>query len=223
MAYDLCIRDEVTGKSLPLVHYNDAGEKDYVYQEILDQIKTIGAHGMQSKMYFCNAAVHGISFPQLTSVGIYGLSGAFGYCTGLTSISLPQLTSVDSYGLSYAFQGCTGLTSMEFPQLKSVGGHGLVQAFTGCTGLTSISFPQLESVDDGGFSSAFSGCTGLTGSVSFPKLTSVGGTTGFQNAFLNCTQITELHFRRDAQAVIQALGTYDTKFGATNATIYFDL
>jgi hypothetical protein len=42
-------------------------------------------------------------------------------------------------------------------------------------------------------------------------------------AFSGCTGITELHFRSDAQTVIEAADSYSYKFGATNATIYFDL
>lgn len=144
MAYDLCIRDEATGKNLPLIHYNDAGEKEYIYQKTLDKIKTIGAHGMQNRMSYCTALMQNIYFPQLIAVGDYGLDRTFSYCTGLTG-------------------------SVLFPQLKSVGKSGLYYTFYGCK------------------------------------------------------NIKEIHFRKDAQAVIQALDTYNTKFGATNATIYFDL
>jgi hypothetical protein len=53
-------------------------------------------------------------------------------------------------------------------------------------------------------------------------LTSVGS-HGLYNAFQYCTGITEIHFRADAQATIEATSGYSDKFGATNATIYFDL
>jgi hypothetical protein len=59
--------------------------------------------------------------------------------------------------------------------------------------------------------------------VSFPKLTSIGDTYALYYPFLNCTKITEIHFRADMQATIEAQLSYSDKFGATNATIYFDL
>jgi hypothetical protein len=100
---------------------------------------------------------------------------------------------------------------------------GLANAFSGCTGLTgSVSFPSLTSVGTTGLTNAFSGCTGLTGSVSFPSLTRVM-TVGLSNAFKGCIGITELHFRADAQSVIKKSAGYSSNFGATNATIYFDL
>ena len=84
------------------------------------------------------------------------------------------------------------------------------------------SFSDIKSIDDYVLFNAFSNCTGLTGSVNFPNLTSVGD-NALNKAFYNCTGITEIHFRADAQATIEAQSTYSSKFGATNATIYFDL
>lgn len=78
-------------------------------------------------------------------------------------------------------------------------------------------FDEVTSVDSYGLNYAFINCTGITGSVSFPKLTSVG-TYGLSNAFYGCTGITELHFRADMQSTIGS-----NKYGATNATVYFDL
>ncbi len=163
-------------------------------------------------------------FDECTSVDDYGLYNAFYECTGLTgSVSFPKLTSIGANGLSYAFQKCTGITSVSFPKLTSIDIYGLYFAFYYCTGITgSVSFPELISVGNYGLYSAFQICTGLTGSVSFPKLTSIGN-NGLNNAFNGCTRITEIHFRSDAQSTVEATGGYGSKFGATNATIYFDL
>ena len=132
--------------------------------------------------------------------------------------------TIGDYGLFNALFRCTGLTgSVSFPNLTSVGIWGLRGIFYECTGLTgSVSFPKLATIGDNGLNCSFYGCTKLTGSVSFPKLTSVGDRVLY-NAFYNCTLLTEIHFRADMQATIEAQYGYSSKFGATNATIYFDL
>ena len=110
-----------------------------------------------------------------------------------------------------------------FSDIKSIDDYVLFNAFSNCTGLTgSVNFPNLTSIGTSGLTNAFYNCTGLTGSVNFPNLTSVGD-NALNKAFYNCTGITEIHFRADAQATIEAQSTYSSKFGATNATIYFDL
>ena len=133
------------------------------------------------------------------------------------------VTSVENNGLEYAFYGCKNLTgSVSFPNLTTVGGKGLYYAFDGCTGLTgSVSFPELTTVSSDGLNLAFTSCTGLT-TISFPKLNTVGN-NGLNNAFSNCTNLTEIHFPAAIQSTIEGLTGYSSKFGATNATIYFDL
>ena len=113
------------------------------------------------------------------------------------------------------------ITSVEFPNLTYVGNGGLFYAFHGCTKLSSVKFPNLQSIGMTGLYATFDGCTGLT-NINFPSLTIVE-TTGLDQAFKGCIGITEIHFRADARSVIEAQGTYDSKFGAVNATIYFDL
>ena len=110
-----------------------------------------------------------------------------------------------------------------FDEITSINAHGLYSAFFECTGITgSVSFPKLTSIGTYGLYYAFQGCTGITGSVSFPELTTIES-NGLDYAFQGCTGITELHFRADAQSVIESQNGYSTNFGATNATIYFDL
>ena len=142
-------------------------------------------------------------------------------CTHTFSLEhvFDECTSVDSYGLYYAFYNCTGITgSISFPELTSIDNYGLYNAFYNCTGITgSVSFPKLTSIGYSGLRNAFRGCTGITGSISFPELTSIGS-SGLNDAFQGCTGITELHFRSDMQSTIGS-----NKYGATNATVYFDL
>ena len=130
----------------------------------------------------------------VTSVG----DGAFGECTGLTSITIPN--SVTSIGRG-AFGRCTGLTSITIPDsVTSIGD----EAFWDCTSLTSITIPNsVTSIGNDAFFScsrltritipnsvtsigngAFWGCTGLT-SITIPNsVTSIGN-----GAFANCTSL----------------------------------
>ena len=134
-----------------------------------------------------------------------------------------EIKTIGSGSLYYAFYNCTGITgSVSFPALTTIGSSGLQHAFYGCIGITSISFPALTTIDSYGLYYAFRGCTGITGSISFPALTTIGS-SGLADAFRVCTGITELHFRADAKSIIEAAGGYSSKFGASNATIYFDL
>nr|DAM10419.1 MAG TPA: leucine-rich repeat protein [Caudoviricetes sp.] len=184
-------------------------------------IKKIDEYSLYYAFSSCIELTGSIDFQELISIGKSGLSRTFDGCTGLIgSVSFPKLTTIGDYGLSGTFYGCTGLTSISFPKLTSIGTYGLNSIFDGCTGLTSISFPELTSVGNYGLNYAFNRCTRLTGSISFPKLTSVGD---ISYAFYGCTGITEIHFRADIQSAIEAQTGYSSKFGATNATIYFDL
>ena len=93
---------------------------------------------------------------------------------------------------------------------------------TTCQGDLTGVFDEIKTISSGCLFYAFYNCTRITSSVSFPALTSVGS-GGLADAFKGCTGITELHFRADAKSVIEAAGGYSSKFGASNATIYFDL
>ena len=80
-------------------------------------------------------------YKNIKEIGSYGLSRAFYYCSGISSVSFPNLTSIGPFGLYYAFYECSGLTgSVSFPNLTSIGNMGLYKAFYGCLGLTQVHF-----------------------------------------------------------------------------------
>ena len=171
-------------------------------------------------LYFNNQDITGtVKFPNLTKIGYDGLNSAFYRCIGLTSVEFPNLQSVGNYGLAYTFDS-TRLSSIEFPNLTKITDYGLLCAFRDCTGLTSVEFPNLQFVGNYGLAYAFNNCTGLT-SVEFPNLTEISE-QGLTNAFM-FSNILEIYFRADVKSVIEAQPQYDSKFGAPNATIYFDL
>ena len=196
--------------------------------------------------YRNNTSLTSIDLPNVTSIGTYAFydctsltsidlpnvtsidSDAFYGCTSLTSIDLPKVTSIGSsafYGCSKlssitnldnvtsidssAFRSCTSLTSIDLPNVTSIGTY----AFNNCTSLTSIDLPNVTSI---GYN-AFYGCTSLT-SIDLPNVTSIG-----IDAFYGCSKLTAIHFSAANKSKIEANSYYSKKWGATNATIYFDL
>jgi hypothetical protein len=90
------------------------------------------------------------------------------------------------------------------------------------SGITSIDLSSLTTISGTSVCyNMFNFCTKLT-SVSFPKLQTINS-SALNNMFYGCNALTEIHFRTDAQATVEALNGYTDKFGASNATIYFDL
>lgn len=181
------------------------------------------------------------SFPVLTTVGsTYVFSYTFTGCTKLQSVDFSALTTVSSTSaMQYVCNGCTALTSVDFSSLKTIGPTSgssanyrqFYNAFTGCTALTELRFPSLEAIYCNGTATShgtFANNANLK-KLYFPKLTLIdktsaySGVTGAKNIFYSCTGITELHFASANQTAIQATAGYSTKWGASNATIYFDL
>lgn len=155
--------------------------------------------------HFCfNEAteLESINLNNLTEVS--GESGMFSFLrlTTLNLTSLPNLTRVTAkYGMAFFIRGNTTITEFTFPKLQSVTGQGgLGQFFTDCTNLKKLYFPALTTVVDTAFGDA--------------------AANGMCN---NCTALTEIHFKASVKSQVEATLPYANKFGATNATIYFDL
>ena len=108
-----------------------------------------------------------------------------------------------------AFYNCTSLTTIDLPNVTNIGSS----AFSSCSKLTAIDIPNVTSID----SYAFDNCTSLT-TIDLPNVTSIG-----DSAFSSCTNLTAIHFSATNKSKIEANSYYSSKWGATNATIYFDL
>lgn len=152
----------------------------------------------------------------------YGMGSAFRGCEELESIDLGLLESCDT--ISYAFYGCKKLKTANLASIKNIKtGSSL---FQDCVELISVDLSSLETLQSSAFTYAFQGCSKIP-SLSFPSLTSVQSNSfaslSSNGAFRNCTALTEIHFRADMQAKIEAMTQYANKWGATNATIYWDL
>lgn len=172
------------------------------------------------------------SAPDLESIS---LDNAMSYCFynnyGLTSVDLSALKTISgSYAISSCFNGCSNLISVDVSALTTLSSYGCCSdLFKYCTNLIEMSFQSLTTINGGvALSGCLSDCTKLI-KVSFPALISFGssnnqfGSASYNYIFSNCPNLTEIHFRADAQAAVEALQGYADKWGATNATIYFDL
>ena len=159
-------------------------------------IGDVDANGVLNKTTWKGA----LNFAGVKEIGTKGLYYTFYELKGITSVDLSSLTTVGIDSMYYAFCHCTGITSVNLSSLQSVGDKGLAYAFYNCKLLTAISFPSLTDVQTNSF-----------------------GSSTYEGAFRNCAALTEIHFRADMQATIEAMSQYADKWGATNATIYFDL
>lgn len=88
---------------------------------------------------------------------------------------------------------------------------------------------------------AFNGCSQMSGSITVPSgVTNIpmqcfnncnslyaiyieGNVTSIGNNAFKSSSLKEIHFKASIQATIEAMSNYTSKWGATNATIYFDL
>lgn len=189
-------------------------------------LTTVGSNGMYSAFTSCYS-LKSVDLSLLQTVEDYGLYSAFSNCAYLENIAIGSIKTVGNNGMSSCCSSCLRLTSVSMESLQTIGKYGLQQAFSSCSRLESVNLDSLQTVGENGLYGAFSGCKALT-SISFPSLTSVvatsfGSTSAYSHIFNNCTALTEIHFRADMQAAIEATNGYTNKWGATNATIYFDL
>lgn len=148
------------------------------------------------------------------------------------TISFPDLRTISAnlscYGMfqninqnvSYS---TTNRTVIEFPNLTQIGGtQTCAYMFDGAKNIRSVSFPNLyHIIGDATCQNMFSNTTAFT-SIYFPKLSQVSRSNVLNYAFYN-SYVVAIHFRADAKSEIEVLDGYSSKFGATDATIYFDL
>lgn len=155
----------------------------------------------------------------------------FYYNESLTSVSFPDLETISqNYTCSYTFKNCFSLTNTGLQNLKTISGkNACMNMYERCEALTSTGLDNLESITgEAACQLMFYSCQGLV-RVDFPKLTVVSDTEAMgyntvSGMFRNCTNLAEMHFRADAQTLIESLAGYATRFGATSTcTIYFDL
>lgn len=223
------VENLTNGYSLQECFYNSS----YLKFLSFPKLKEITGKGVMSNACYYAQKLETISFPLLERIytGMYGgynFSNAFYYCSKLTSVSFPSLTTITDEGVfNQAFYSCKNLVSADFSKLSYISSStgGFRQAFYGCSKLESVNFDSLQTMS-ADMQGCFYNCTSLT-KISFPSLKNLSsqrfGTSSSNYIFSGCTALTEIHFRADMQSTIESYSGYGAKWGATNATIYFDL
>lgn len=206
-------------------------ENGILYRGVLPQpdfsgITQIGERGLYYKFVSRSFSANtSMTFSDLTTVSYNGMQCAFRGATGITSTAYPLLSVINRNGLQEAYSACADLVNASFPALTNIDAFGMESCFY-MTSLATVSFPVLASLGNYAMAAAFS-ATQLA-SISFPALTNVqnnsfGDGANYPYAFTDCHKLTEIHFPASMQAQITAMQGYAEKWGASNATIYFDL
>lgn len=182
-------------------------------------VKSIGSKGLYRRFTDMTNIVSFVA-EDLETVGTNGLTNALYNCTKLANINIRNIRSIGYAGLQNAFYtvGITG--HLDLDMLETVADKGLEDAFD-YTNITSVGLKNLKTVGSEAMNNAFRNTKLIT--ISFPSLTSVQTNSFREGMFRYVTTMTEIHFRADMQATIEAMTGYSSKFGATNATIFFDL
>ena len=163
---------------------------------------------------------------KIRKISTNGLFNAFaqGKCA-FSTVTFENLEEIENSGLAVAFQNMNSnansvcLKAVNFPKLKIVRQTGLYNAFSSCWELEEVNFPELMLLENSALNGTFLN-TKLS-KISFPKLSSITNDPFYTDCFP--TTVKEIHFPRGIQTKIQSLSSYSSKFGATNAVIYFDL
>ena len=124
----------------------------------VDDIPSYGCY----RMFRNTQVVNGPKFPNLKSVGDYGLAEAFQKCSNLSSVELPSTPiSVGTYGFNYAFSK-SGIKTVENLNLSGIGQYGCQGMFLSCADLEKVDGLSAESLSGYALSGMFSNCSSLT-------------------------------------------------------------
>ena len=197
-------------------------------------LSSLGGSTLQDTFSNCGN-LSSIEFPKLETVTGSSLNNTFSGCSSLTSVSFQKLSSIAGSGsLQTSFRNCINLSSVLFPALTIISSstNTFTQAFTS-TKISSLSFPELTAIISQATGNAYTCFGGSVGNgnvaLYFPKLTVLkktasATTNNLQYLFNSSSDIKEIHFAAENQAVIEASDYFSTKWNApANCQIFFDL
>ena len=196
-----------------------------IIQVKMDNLAIVHQYGLYGAFSQCEQ-LEEIRFDRLERIETSGLYNVCYKCYNLrSSVVMPNLNYVAQSGLSGAFRECIYIETAFFPRLQTIEQSGLSSCFNSCTKLSKIALPALESAGQTALSGSFAK-TGIT-TISFPSLVSITSSSLTTSTFQGCAALTEIHFRKDMQESFEEIWSantyYSNKFGASNATVYFDL
>jgi hypothetical protein len=191
-------------------------------------IKKIFSHALNG--IFINSNILSASFPDLEEIsGDYGMYACF-YDSKLSKITMHNLKKISGTNtLQETFEE-TDISVLDLRNLQEVREMQACRYLARwARKLKKINLNALETVA-GDY--ALSGALSYTAieKIYFPSLKNISGYSIFgtngglwPDIFGGMTNMTEIHFRMDMQEFIETYSGYSRKWGATNATIYFDL
>ena len=207
-------------------------------------LEVLSGDSSWSNSFVFNAGLSSVTFPKVsTIVNANNLfSNAFDTCFALSSLSFPEVKYIIGGGSSYQLDGIFGtrlyngyIKEVSFPKLEYVDKASPLR-IDSLTSITQLTLPELTAVYCS--QSSMSNYAGFyhnskITALYLPKLSvmskSVPGTENPPNdlsaIFNGCTNLVEIHFGAENQAIIEASDGYATKWGAPNANcqVYFDL
>lgn len=151
------------------------------------------------------------------------LEHSFSSSNQITDVYIQSTDLNSALQLRYTFQGCKALKNIH--GLDKVVSMALYNTFYETALEGELHFDSLTTM--GASNGAFAN-TKIT-KLYFPSLTTFSvsspfGSSKYTSMIQGCTNLVEMHFRADAQATVEALTGYSSKFwGPSALTIYFDL
>lgn len=177
--------------------------------------------GASFEQAFAQTSVDTVYLPKSPTTVL--LDYAFSSCSQLTNVYIQSTDLNSALQLRYTFQNCDALKNIH--GLDKVVSMALYNTFFGTALEGEYRFDSLTTM--GASNGAFAK-TKIT-KLYFPALTTFSvnnpfGSSKYNSMIQGCTELVEIHFRADAQATVEALTGYGSKFwGPDTLTIYFDL
>ena len=138
-----------------------------------------------------------------------------------SNLILPATTLADCC-YYYMFSDCTSLTSAPELPATTLADSCYFYMFSGCTSLTSAPELPATTLYLACYSGMFYNCTSLTSNIILPATSIATGSYSYM--FYICLKISELHYPVNIQNDVKFTVMADSpNFGATNATVYYDL
>ena len=157
---------------------------------------------------------------------IEGDNAAQYFCasTVVTSVNLKKLQKISGSSCCGSAFSSTKITKADLRKLTTIEGSSACNYMFSSSPIETVNLDSLKEVlGTSGMASMFANETAAFPIINFPSLTKLSYTSALNNMFSNNKRLLEIHFRADKQNLIEQMTSYSSKFGAANATIYFDL
>lgn len=192
----------------------------------MSKIETINASYACNEMFMNCSNLETGNLGNLTGIQAgNACTSMFNNCSKLTTVvGLNKIKIINGGSTADKMFYKTNINIANLSSLETISGYrACYYMFAECKNLVSIILDNLQTITGSEALYRLLYNTKIT-TLSFPSLTSVTSANAMQYMCSGCTTITEIHFRADMQATVEALTGYSSRFGApTTCTIYFSL